>query len=243
LLAQWKRFTLRAVMIVPRLFDGELPALAVPRALIVGPYPLVLAAFARLLSGPPLNARVETTTRSDEAVDSALNGDFQLVLCDLRAEPVPGAELAARLTRLCESTRVILLAEAEDGPLLLTSLECGAAGFFTKDASADEFLEGVRAVRAGHYAVGRKLVRPVFAVLAGGPPADRNGQWNSLSPSERSILAMVGLAHSTRSIAAARGISPKTVRNHLANIYRKLELKNRSEAILWSARAQRSEHQ
>jgi DNA-binding CsgD family transcriptional regulator len=54
---------------------------------------------------------------------------------------------------------------------------------------------------------------------------------------------MVGLAHSTRSIAAARGISPKTVRNHLANIYRKLELKNRSEAILWSARAQRSERQ
>jgi DNA-binding NarL/FixJ family response regulator len=230
-------------MIVPRLFDGELPGVEMPRALIVGPYPLVLAAFARLLAGPPLNARVDITTHSDEAVVRALKGDFQLVFCDLRAEPVPGAEVAARLMRLRESTRVILLAEAEDGPLLLTSLECGAAGFFTKDASADEFLEGVRAVRAGHYAVGRKLVKPALAMLAGGRQPDRGGQWNRLSASERSILTMVGLAHSTRSIAAARGISPKTVRNHLANIYRKLELKNRSEAILWSARAQRSENQ
>jgi DNA-binding NarL/FixJ family response regulator len=219
-------------MIVPRLFDGELPGVEMPRALIVGPYPLVLAAFARLLAGPPLNARVDITTHSDEAVVRALKGDFQLVFCDLRAEPVPGAEVAARLMRL-----------REDGPLLLTSLECGAAGFFTKDASADEFLEGVRAVRAGHYAVGRKLVKPALAMLAGGRQPDRGGQWNRLSASERSILTMVGLAHSTRSIAAARGISPKTVRNHLANIYRKLELKNRSEAILWSARAQRSENQ
>jgi DNA-binding NarL/FixJ family response regulator len=229
-------------MIVPRLFDGELPAAEVPRALVVGPYPLVLAAFARLLAGPPLNARVDLTTRSDEALGRALNGDFQLVFCDLRAEPVPGAEVAARLLRQRASTRVILLAEAEDGPLMLTSLECGAAGFFTKDASADEFLEGVRAVRAGHYAVGRKLVKPALAMLAGRPQADERGQWSRLSASERSILTMVGLAHSTRSIAAARGISPKTVRNHLANIYRKLELKNRSEAILWSARARRSEN-
>jgi DNA-binding CsgD family transcriptional regulator len=80
-------------------------------------------------------------------------------------------------------------------------------------------------------------------MLAGGRQPDPSGQWNRLSASERSILTMVGLAHSTRSIAAARGISPKTVRNHLANIYRKLQLKNRSEAILWSARAQRSENQ
>jgi DNA-binding CsgD family transcriptional regulator len=68
-------------------------------------------------------------------------------------------------------------------------------------------------------------------------PLGRGTPLDQLSEAERSILLMVGEAQSTRAIAASRGISQKTVRNHLVNIYRKLEVRNRSEAIVWSARA------
>jgi DNA-binding NarL/FixJ family response regulator len=57
-----------------------------------------------------------------------------------------------------------------------------------------------------------------------------------LSRTETEILAMVGAAKSVQSIATARGISQKTVRNHLANIYKKLELRSRTEAMLCAAR-------
>jgi DNA-binding NarL/FixJ family response regulator len=120
--------------------------------------------------------------------------------------------------------------------MLLRALACGAAGFFTKDAAPNEFLDGVQAVCAGHYAVGSKLAAAALAAFAGGQAGADPSSDAGLSPAEQRILNLVGQAQSTRSIAEARGISEKTVRNHLANIYRKLDVKNRSEAILWSAR-------
>lgn len=224
------------MVIVPFLSGAGLPEAGKLRALIVGRYPLVLAAFAELLSGPPLNATVDLSTRSDEAIERVVAGGFQLVFCDLRSEPLAGPAVAGRLTKLSASARVILVADAEDLHLLVRSLECGAAGFFTKDASPSEFVEGIRAVAAGHYAIGRTLAKPSLGRLAG--RHEDAGPLSRLSPVEQSIFAMVGQAQSTRGIADARGISQKTVRNHLANIYRKLEVRNRSEAILWSARLQ-----
>ena len=97
-------------------------------------------------------------------------------------------------------------------------------------------MEGVEAILAGHYVIARDLVQPTLVRLAGQVPGDSGNPLDQLSAAERTILLMVGQAQSIRTIAANRGISQKTVRNHLANIYRKLELRNRSEAILWSAR-------
>jgi two-component system, NarL family, response regulator DegU len=229
------------MLVVPHLLDG--PIAEAPGALVVGQHSLFLAALARLLSGPPVNARVEVTTRSDEAFSRVDKNAYELLLCDLRSRPVAGPELATRLARLNGHTRVVLLADPEEASLLVSSLECGAVGFFTKDASPEEFLEGVLAVCAGHYAVGRNLAKLVLARFAGHQPLSGGGDYLRLSPAEQHIIAMVGQGQSTRAIAEARSISQKTVRNHLANIYRKLQLKNRSEAILWSARMRRASAQ
>jgi len=221
-------------VIVPRLFEEPLCASS-PRALIVGQYPLVLAALARLICGPPLNIKAELSTRSDEAIQRIASEAHELLFCDLRSPPITGVELAARLTQRNSPTRVVVLADEEDAPLLVGSLDCGAAGFFTREASADEFVQGVQAVLAGHCAIGRSLARLALARFAGHQPV-QGGLYERLSMAERSIFALVGEAQSTREIAAARGISPKTVRNHLGSIYRKLEVRNRSEAIKWSMR-------
>jgi DNA-binding NarL/FixJ family response regulator len=72
--------------------------------------------------------------------------------------------------------------------------------------------------------------------LAHQPTTDARRQGSQLSPTEMEILVMIGRADSIPAIAASRGISHKTVRNHLAKIYRKLELHSRTEAMLWAAR-------
>jgi DNA-binding NarL/FixJ family response regulator len=222
------------MLVVPQLLD--LPTIRDrPQAIMVGPHPLVLAALARLISGPPLNVRVELMTRTDEALGRIVEEGHDLVFCDLRSPPIPGTEMAERLSERHATTRVIILADQEDAGQMLAALDCGAAGFFTKDASADEFIDGVQAVAAGHYAIGRRLAREALARLSGHQPSTE-GRYDRLSPAERSILLLIGQAQTTRSIAAARGISDKTVRNHLASIYRKLEVRNRSEAMMWSLR-------
>jgi DNA-binding NarL/FixJ family response regulator len=206
------------------------------RVLIIDRHPLVLAALSRLLSGPPLNAVVTATTRSTDAIDIAGETPVDLVFCDVKAEPIQGQELATLMANRCPGVKVILLAERDDEPLLVASLSCGAAGFFTKDSAVDEFLNGVSAVVHGHYVVGRNLLEQTLHQLAGtGGPASR-AHIAQLSPAERGILTLLGQAQTVRSIADSRRISEKTVRNHMAKIYRKLQLRNRTEAVLCAAR-------
>ncbi|MEA2633963.1 MAG: hypothetical protein QOH92_730 [Chloroflexota bacterium] len=226
------------MLVVPRLLDGSL--LDRPRALLVGEYQLVLASLANLVSGPPLNVPVELLTRTDEALSRIEEGNHELLFCDLRSPPIPGTELPAQLALRNQHTRVILLGDEEDAADLVASLDCGAAGFFTRDASAEEFIAGVQAVVSGHVAIGGNLARLALARLSGHQPT-AGGAYDRLSPAERTILALLGQAQSTRSIAAARGISDRTARNHIASIYRKLEVRNRSEAIMWSLRMRRDQ--
>ena len=228
------------MLVIPRQVDESL-RVDTPRALLVGEHRLILASLAQLVSGPPLNVPVELLSRTDAALSRIEEGHHELLLCDLRSPPIPATELAAQLAQRNETTRVILLGDEEDAPELVAALDCGAAGFFTRDASAEEFIEGVQAVLAGHFAIGGNLARRALARLSGREPAS-GGAYDRLSPAERIILSLLGQAHSTRSIAAARGISDKTVRNHMASIYRKLEVRNRSEAIMWSLRMRRDQN-
>lgn len=207
-----------------------------PRVLVVDAQPLVVEALAGLLARPPLGATPLTASRSDAALELLRLKPADLVLCDLRVQPVPFRDFVAGVRGLLHCPPVILLGGAEDQVALVGAIHLDVAGVFTKDSDPDEFLEGVRAVLAGHRAVGDNLMRHLVARFDGTPaPVPRPGL-SHLSPTELGILAMVGAASSVEEIAQARGISPKTVRNHLANIYRKLDLRSRTEAMLCAAR-------
>jgi len=206
-----------------------------PNLLLIDRQPLFLAALGSLLTAPPVRARVQIAHNTDSGLEIVLRGGVHLVFCEVRAEPIPAAELATRLGHLTTPVPVILLGEPEDERLLVAALHTSVAGLFTKDATLYEFLAGVQTVLSGHRAVGSNLMRLVLSRLAEGAPNDRRPV-NRLSPTELEILTMIGEAKSIPVIAAARGISNKTVRNHLANIYRKLQLRSRTEAMLCAAR-------
>jgi DNA-binding NarL/FixJ family response regulator len=206
-----------------------------PAVLVIDRHPLFLAALGGLLASPPVRARIQVAHDSEAGLQMALGGGFDLVFCDVRAEPVPAIELSRRLHQLTPRVPVIVLGDAEDERLMTAALPTAVAGLFTKDAKLDEFLVGVQAVLSGHRAVGANVMGVLLARLAD-PPSQRRGSASQLSPTERDILTMIGQAKSIPAIAASRGISHKTVRNHLANIYRKLDLRSRTEAMLCAAR-------
>jgi DNA-binding NarL/FixJ family response regulator len=206
-----------------------------PSALLVDRQPLFLAALQGLLQAPPLKAEVTVTTRSDAALELLEQRPFDLVLCELRARPIAGIELAERVLGSQQSVRVILLGEPEDERLLVDALSSGVSGLFTKNTSYEEFLGGVQAVLEGHSVIGSRLQRTALARLTGRAERDEPSA-RKLSPAELHILNLVGRAQSVSSIADARGISQKTVRNHLASIYRKLAVRSRTEAVLCAAR-------
>jgi len=188
-----------------------------------------------LLTAPPVHARVQVAHGTDGGMEIALRGDVQLVFCEIRAEPIPVIDLVERLSQLTPRVPVIVLGDREDEQLMAAALHTSVAGLFTKDARLDEFLVGVQTVLSGHRAIGSNLMGLVLARLSDSLPSTRRPV-SLLSPTELDILTMIGEAKSIPVIAAARGISHKTVRNHLANIYRKLDLRSRTEAMLCAAR-------
>jgi DNA-binding NarL/FixJ family response regulator len=205
--------------------------------LVVDRQPLFLAALSSLLGAPPLSAHVVTSSRSDTALDLVRAGRVDLVFCEVRAEPMSGFEFVSALAAEQPSVPVILLGDRDDDGDLTSALATPAAGLFTKDAGLHEFLGGVQAVLSGHRAIGANLMSVVMTRLAQQGPVGPKLPGSQLSPTEREILAMIGHAQSIHAIAASRGISHKTVRNHLAKIYRKLDLHGRTEAMLWAARS------
>jgi DNA-binding NarL/FixJ family response regulator len=227
------------VVIVPRpaVLSDSLPDTVIgPRVLVVDGMSLFVEALAGLLARPPLCARPRTSARSDEALELLASEPADLVLCDLRVQPVGFRAFLAALHALPAAPAVIVLADVDDEQALVAEMDTAASGLFTKDSDPEQFLEGVRAVLAGHRAVGANVMRRVVARLNGTEAAPPRPGLDQLSPTELDILAMVGAASSVEQIAQARGISQKTVRNHLANIYRKLDLRSRTEAMLCAAR-------
>ncbi len=206
-----------------------------PLVLVIDRQPLFLAALGSLLTSPPVRARMRFASDSEVGLDIVACGGVDLVFCEVRAEPISALDLSNRLSQLTPKVPVILLGDAEDERLMTAALDSSVAGLFTKDAALDEFLVGVRAVLSGHRAVGANLMSRVLARLTQQPSSGRRPQ-SQLSATELDILTMIGEAKSIPAIAASRGISHKTVRNHLANIYRKLELRSRTEAMLCAAR-------
>ena len=206
-----------------------------PHVLVIDRQPLFVAALASLLASPPVFAQIQVAHDTEVGLQIALRGGVQLVFCEVKAEPVVAVDLAQRLSELSPRVPVILLGDLEDERQMMAALHSSAAGLFTKDVKLDEFLVGVQAVLSGHRAVGANLMGQVLARLIDRSPlARRTG--GQLSPTELDILTMIGEAKSIPAIAESRGISHKTVRNHLANIYRKLELRSRTEAMLCAAR-------
>lgn len=204
-------------------------------ALIIDRQPLFQAALGNLLEASPLSANVLAATKSDIGLEMIRSTEIDLVFCELRAEPISGIDLVRQIADEGLSVPVILLGDAGDEPQLAAALATTAAGIFTKNAALEEFLVGVRAVISGHRAIGSSLMARLLERLSPEHSEVRQVS-NRLSPTELEILTMVGQAQSIPTIAATRGISHKTVRNHLAKIYRKLELHGRTEAMLWAAR-------
>jgi DNA-binding NarL/FixJ family response regulator len=205
-------------------------------ALVIDRQPLFLAALANLLAVPPLAAHVQTASRSDVGLDIARTAGIDILFCELHAEPLSGVEVVRTLAEEDHAIPVVLLGDEGEESQLAASLALSVAGAFSKNTALDEFLEGVRAVVSGHRAIGSG----VLVRLLEGPSAIHTAESprvpGRLSPTELAILAMIGQAQSIAVIAETRGISHKTVRNHLAKIYRKLELHGRTEAMLWAAR-------
>jgi DNA-binding NarL/FixJ family response regulator len=184
------------------------------RVLIVDDHEVVHWGFRLLLSEQPWVERCLTALNGDEARELARRYEPHVALVDLFVGEESGAEMCEALRRESPTTRVLLISGA--GWISPQAAKAaGASGFVSKDWGADDVAAAVRTVGNG---------RTVFA-------AGREQPRAPLSPRERDVLNLLATGATNREIAVTLHLSPHTVKEHTSSLYRKLEVRNRAEAV------------
>jgi DNA-binding NarL/FixJ family response regulator len=184
------------------------------RVLIVDDHEVVHWGFRLLLTEQPWVERCLTASNGEQARELARRYEPHVALVDLFVGEESGAEMCEALRRESPTTRVLLISGA--GWISPQAAKAaGASGFVSKDWGADEVAAAVRTVGNG---------RTVFAAAKEQPRAP-------LSPRERDVLGLLVTGATNREIAAQLHLSPHTVKEHTSSVYRKLEVRNRAEAV------------
>ena len=147
-----------------------------------------------------------------------------------------GIEATRRLTRGANPPAVIVLTMFEDDDSVFAAMRAGASGYLLKGAEQDQIVRANRAAAAGEAIFGPEIARRVithFASGAGSAPA----AFPSLTDREREILELVAAGKGNAAIAHELVISLKTVRNHVSNIFAKLQVSDRAVAIVKARQA------
>jgi len=146
-----------------------------------------------------------------------------------------GVSATRRLHQLFPECRVIALTTFDDDELVFDGLRAGAAGYLLKDVSSDKLFEAIRATARGDYFLLPSITAKVvaeFARLSKPAPRPAAPLAEPLSGREVEILRLVATGASNKEIAESLVIAEGTVKNHLTNIFAKLDVKDRMQAVI-----------
>lgn len=161
-----------------------------------------------------------------------------VLLTDIGMPQMDGIALTDTLRRETPSVGVVILTIYNDDERVFNAIKVGARGYVLKDSQPEEILAAVRAVGRGEALLHPSLIARVlseFGRIATQRAAD-NAVFKDLTDREREVLTEIGKGRRNREIAESLFISEKTVKNHISNIFDKLEVNTRAEAALLAAR-------
>jgi signal transduction histidine kinase/DNA-binding NarL/FixJ family response regulator len=192
------------------------------RVVVVDDHPAIRAGLTALLAAQPDIAVVGQAGDGEDGVRlvAALQPDVALV--DLRLPKLGGVETIARIARLNQATRTIVVTSFAQDELVLQALRTGAQGYLLKDASESELVAAVRAVGSGG---------TYLTPLVAGKIAASLTQGERLTPRERQVLHHISQGLADKEIAATLGTTAKTAQFHVANLIGKLGAQNRTDAV------------
>jgi DNA-binding NarL/FixJ family response regulator len=127
---------------------------------------------------------------------------------------------------------VLVLTMSDDDDSVFAAIQAGARGYLLKGAQRAELVRSVRAVAAGDAIFGPAVARRLMAYFSRPVPNGSRAAFPELTEREREILELVAQGRSNAEITAHLVLSPKTVRNHVSNIFSKLQVRDRAEAIV-----------
>ncbi len=202
------------------------------RILIAEDHPLFRKGMISLLSSVPEFEVVGEAATGEEAVARATDLQPDVVLMDLQMPEVNGIEATRRILRESPSVRILVVTLFEDEDSVFMALRAGARGYVLKDADEEEMVLSIRAVGKGEAIFSPVIATRVLAYFATPHPAAPPQVFPTLTDREREILNLIAQGHPNPSIARQLSLSTKTVGNYVSNIFTKLQVADRAQAII-----------
>jgi DNA-binding NarL/FixJ family response regulator len=199
------------------------------RVLLAEDHNIVRAGLADLLSNVDDFAVVGAAEDGAEAVALAAELDPDVVLMDLLMPTLDGTEATRRIVEANAGARVVVLTSFAESDRVLDALDAGAIGYLLKDAEPEELFRSIRAAARGESPLAPKAAREVLAARSG----RRSG---GLTDRELEVLGLVRAGLPNKLIARRLGISEKTVKAHLTNVFQRIGVSDRTQAALWAER-------
>ena len=199
------------------------------RILIVDDHPIVRQGLAELLI--PRNGMmvVGEAENGRQAVEMAQQLKPDLILMDMIMPELNGAEATALIREIDPGARILFLTSFGNEDILEDALQAGAQGFLLKDSPPDDLLQAIRTVYQGQL-----ILPPQLALKLINKPDPEGELKADLTDREREVMSAVKRGMSNKEIAEQLNISINTVRSHIRNLLRKLDLTNRTQLAIYA---------
>lgn len=204
------------------------------RVLIADDQTLFRSGLARLLDGDDRVSVVGEAVDGLDAVKLAIALKPDAVLMDIKMPNLDGIEATRRILSENAKIKVLMLTTFESDNHVIQALKAGASGYVLKDSQASAIVSSILAVVAGERVMASAVANRVLEMLTGATTPKEF--YDGLTAREVEILRMLATGMANKQIAYKLKISEKTVRNHVSNMYEKLDICDRAQAVLYAVR-------
>jgi DNA-binding NarL/FixJ family response regulator len=202
------------------------------RVLIADDHPLFRNGIRALLSSVPGIEVADIATNGDEVVERAASLQPDVILMDLQMPSTGGIEATRRILHTSPHIRILVVTMFEDDHSVFAALRAGARGYILKDADEDEILRAIQAVGRGEAIFSPAIAQRLIDFFAAPHAFILPQFFPELTDREREILMLIAQGYNNSDIARRLTLSLKTVANHVSNIFSKLQVADRAQAII-----------
>jgi DNA-binding NarL/FixJ family response regulator len=200
--------------------------------LIADDHVLYREGVRKMLSVAPDIEIVGEAANGDEAITQALALQPDIILMDLKMPGLNGIEATRRILYASPRIGVLVITMFETDETVFAAMRAGARGYLLKDADQEEVLRAVKAVSRGEAIFSPAIAERLIHYFAALKPSTADRAFPELTDREREILHLIAQGHSNSEIAERLLLSIKTVQNHVSNIFSKLQVADRAQAII-----------